>query len=59
MYRRIKASYPYGFKSEDEWDEVLGKMIFSLEWVLKDGSDEYYALSEEEKAEVGRSMMKG
>lgn len=47
-FRDIKAAYPMGLKQE-EWTEMLDKMIFSFEWAMLNDEGENLYLSEEEQ----------
>jgi len=34
MFRRNKGGHPACFKSDEEWNEVLDKMIYAFEWSM-------------------------
>lgn len=55
MFKEIveNVCHPAGL-TQEEWEAILDKIIFALEWALSEGNtdDRYFSMSDEEKKEA-------
>ena len=59
-FRDVKANYPAGL-TQEEWTEILDKMIFAFEWALIEDemTEEYRKMSDKEKDKAWERYKEG
>jgi hypothetical protein len=57
-FKEVNNGFPIGL-TEQEWNDILDKMIFSLDWSLNWEEDKYDALSKEEQAVMWKRYDEG
>lgn len=53
VFRKELVSYPSGLSSSEEWEEILDKMIYSFEYIIK--KDDLYLSVKEERIEMKKA----